>query len=379
MENSFGGVVFGIILAAGAVVMLFWNEGRAVKRYKDLNEGAAIVVSIAADKVDPANEAKLVHFSGKTATDSPVEDTVFGFSEMAIKLIRDAEMYQWVETISHRRTSGNGEEKEVTYKKEWRKDLVDSSHFVQGEGRRNPGQMAYRSRTFTAPEVKLGAFTLPDFLVAKINNREPYSITSLNRASPEVKKNGKIGGSGVYFGSDPAAPKIGDIRVTFSVVRPGMTSVIAKQTGTTLARYPTHTGGTIDQLEIGTYGADAMFQMEQHRNKVLTWGMRVVGFFMLGFGFSLLLGPLAAISSVIPLFGSIVGAGTRIIGFLLAAVVWTVTVALAWIYYRPLLGIGLLILTVGLLIVIAKKLFRGKQRQAATAGGSDSSPPPFSP
>ncbi len=379
MENSKGGAFFGFFLVIGAVAMLWFNEGRAVKRYKSLDEAAGDVISVSADKVDSANDKKPVHMTGKTKTAAAVNDSDFGISEIAIKLLREAEMFQWVE--SKKSTRGNSSQSdrdpEVTYRKEWRSDLVDSSEFLQKEGRLNPAQMKYKSRTIIAEKVTLGAFTLPDFLIAMINNSEDYSVASLNRSSPEIQQSGKLHADGVYFGKDPSDPEIGDIRVKYSIIQPGTVSVVAKQNGSTFANYLTTAGGTVELLEIGEHEAAAMFQLAQDRNTIFTWMLRGVGFFMLAMGFTLILGPLAALSSIIPFLGSVVGAGTKLIGFLLAAIVWTLTVGISWIFYRPFLGITLLVLTVVIIVVVIKKLNKSKSGPAAPLGPSDASPPPF--
>jgi hypothetical protein len=54
--------------------------------------------------------------------------------------------------------------------------------------------------------------------------------------------------------------------------------------------------------------------------------------------------PLSVFADVIPLLGSVVGAGAGVIAFLLAAAGSLITISIAWIFYRPLLGIGLLAL-----------------------------------
>ena len=385
MKNSFGGIIFGFILSAAAVFMLFWNEGRAVKRYKDLKEGAGAVISIVADKIDPANEGKLVHLTGNTTTSAPVSDPEFGIAEKAIKLLRKAEMFQWTEktsTESKKKVGGSVEEtKTYTYRKEWREGPVDSSSFKIQEGHVNPGEMPIRSKTLLADTVKLGAFTLPDFLIAKINNSEPYRLTSLDKASEEIRKTGRLHGNGVYFGNDPANPQIGDARVSFSVIKPGTVSAVAKQVASSFAKYPTKTGNTVELLEIGEMAAADMFQLAQDRNKTLTWILRGVGFMMMGFGFSMILRPLSVAADVIPFLGNIVGAGTTAVAFLLAAIVWTIVVAVAWIIYRPLIGIALLVVTVALLVVLIMKMNKAKKQNAAApagAGSSAASPPPFS-
>ena len=78
IKNSVVGVLFGLLLLVAGVVGLFWNEGRAVTTARSLEEGAGIVMSVAADRVDAANEGKLIHVTGSTTTDSKPSDADFG-------------------------------------------------------------------------------------------------------------------------------------------------------------------------------------------------------------------------------------------------------------------------------------------------------------
>src|ERR1700678_565941 len=96
------GVVIGIVLFLISFPLLFWNEGRAVHRARTLAEGKAAGVDVSPDKVDEANEGKLVHVSGEaTPAEPPLEtltDPVFGVSAKALELKRTVEIYQWTET-----------------------------------------------------------------------------------------------------------------------------------------------------------------------------------------------------------------------------------------------------------------------------------------
>ena len=56
LGGAFKGILFGIILFLLAIPLLFWNEGRAVKRARALTKGAAAVVSVQPDAVQPENE-----------------------------------------------------------------------------------------------------------------------------------------------------------------------------------------------------------------------------------------------------------------------------------------------------------------------------------
>lgn len=373
-KDSIGGVFFGIVLVAIGVVLLFWNEGRAVKRYKDLKEGAGTVVSIESASIDPSMEGRLIHITGETKTPNPLKDAEFGISTSAIRLIRRAEMFQWVEVVKTEEKTkvGGGVEqvKTYSYRTEWKDELVDSSTFKVTADYRNPTAMKYRSSTTTAEGVTVGAFKLPDFLVSRIGGAKPFLLEDLAAASDEVRLAAKLNQGGVYFGANPNSPVVGDQRITFQVVANGPISVVAQQKGDSFASYRTSTGGQVDLLESGTVTAADMFQMAQDRNKMLTWAIRVGGFLMLGMAFSMILRPIAVLASILPFLGRLVETGTGIIAFLIAGILWTLTVGFAWIFYRPLLGIAILAVTVGLFVLVIKRL-----RKPTTANLN--SPPPL--
>ncbi len=374
-KDSLGGAFLGLIFVLIMTVVLFWNEGRARKRYLDLKEGAGSVVSVASDKVDPASEGKLVHLTGETRVAAPLADPDFGISLPAVKLVREVEIYQWVEVVKTetRNKAGGGTEEIKTYRyeREWRDSPVDSSRFKVASEHRNPTEMKVRSATFTAGTVTLGAFTLPDFLVARIGGAQPYVPENIDQAKPEIRSSAKIADGTVYFGSDPRSPAVGDLRIRFSRVPTGPVSVVARQNGSTFTPYPTKTGGTVDLLESGTISAQEMFKMAQDRNTMLTWGLRIAGFFLLGIGFSMVLRPIAVLASILPFLGRLVGTGTTVVAFLLGGIVWCLTVSVAWIFYRPVLGISVLVVTVVLFLLVVKRL-RGSSVPPLSA-----SPPPL--
>ena len=57
---------------------------------------------------------------------------------------------------------------------------------------------------------------------------------------------------------------------------------------------------------------------------------------------------------------NVVEFGTGIVAFVLALTVWLLTVAIAWLFYRPVLGIGLIMLAVALIVVLKMKLGKAK-------------------
>ena len=377
-KNSFGGILFGIVAVLLGVGLLFWNEGRSVKRYKDLKEGAGAVLEVGSDVVESAMEGKLIHLTGLAKTGSPVTDPVFGITESAIRLVREAEIYQWVEQVKTEEKKNVGgsvdKTKNYSYRQEWVGKPVNSSEFKVSNGHSNPAEMKYRSESYQADTVTVGAFSLPQFLISKISDSEAYLPSSLDKASPEVKASAKLVEDMVYFGASPEAPAVGDIRVSFSIIRPGPLSIVAQQKGSTLVEYSAKTGGSIALLESGTLNSKEMFQLAQDRNKVLAWILRGGGFGLLVLGFGMILKPLAVIADVLPFVGRLVSAGTGLVAFLLAGIVWTLTVGFAWIFYRPIFGIAIFVVTFLLIFFVFKKMKQMK-KEPAVSSPQDSPPP----
>jgi hypothetical protein len=370
--NAIKGIVVGLILFVISFPVLFWNEGRAVKTYQSLREGGKVVVSIAADRVDPANAGKLVHLTGKAETAETLKDPVFGVSAKALKLKSVVEMYQWEETKSsstHKKLGG-GSETVTTYKynRVWSERLNDSSAFKQPAEHQNPATMPYQTTEWVAQSVKLGAFELSAPLVGKITNYTPLAVSDGTPIPAMVQGKAKVSGGGFYIGSDPASPKLGDVRVTFKTVNPAEVSVIARQINNTFEPYQAKAGRAIELLQMGTMSAESMFQTAQRENQILTWILRAVGFVLMAVGLGLILNPLSVIADLIPFVGSLVSIGTGTLAFLAAFMLTLVTVAIAWIAYRPVLGVGLIVVAVGAMLLIRKKI--QQKRQARIGAGA---------
>jgi len=352
LGGAFKGIIFGLLLVLVAFPLLFWNEGRAVKRYRSLQEGGAAVIAVVADRVDPANEGRLIHVSGRTAVAGMLTDPAFGMSVEGVKLKRTVQMYQWKETSKSQteKKLGGGTETVTTYDygKTWSSTFIDSSSFREPQGHENPRDMPYRTVEQRAPQVLLGAFRLSPSLVAAIDDYQPQAMTGENPLPAEIEGRGRIHDGGFYIGADPFSPGVGDLRISFQAVLPGDVSLISKQTGDTFVPYPTKAGGTLELLQTGVVDAAAMIQTAQRNNMILTWGIRLGGFLLFFLGLNLMLRPLSVLADVLPWLGTAVGAGTGTIAFLLAAMLTLLTVALSWIFHRPLLGALLLALALAL-------------------------------
>lgn len=370
--RSFVGVLVGLLLIVVMVIGLFWNEGRAVTTARSLAEGAGMVVSIPATSVDPTNAGKLVHVSGAVTADDEPLDPAFGLRVAGVRLERKAEMYQWVERSSSETTTKLGGDQETvttyTYAREWASRPVDSSDFRKPQGHANP-PMPYRSETFQIPSAGLGAFTLDERVLSRIGDASDLALSQpLRRDIREGfgSDSLRFSGSGVYLGRDPAAPAIGDVRISWAIVPLGTVSVVAAQSGVSLAPFQTKAGDRILLVENGSVAPDAMFATAVSDNTVLTWVLRAAGLVLLAVGFALAMAPLGVVLDVIPFLGSMARMGTGIAAVALAVLVGGTAIALAWFWYRPLLTLAIL----GGAFLIAFALGRlGRARAAAAPAG----------
>jgi hypothetical protein len=161
--------------------------------------------------------------------------------------------------------------------------------------------------------------------------------------------------AGLYVGADPISPMVGDLRVRWEVAPAAPVTVLAAQQGNTFADWRTPSGRTLEQnLEMGSVSAAQMFTNLETGNVMLTWVLRFVGWLLMFAGISMVTRPLVVVADVIPFIGSLVGAGTGLFAFLVSAPLSLITIAVGWITYRPLLGVGLLALGVGVAVVFGK-------------------------
>ena len=368
--DSIKSFIFGLGIFVGSFFLLFWNEGRAVRTEKGLNEGQGVVVTVPADRVNPANNQKLVHLTGKAVTTETLADPDFLISANAIKLRRSVEMYQWEEKkeTSTRKKVGGGEERTTTYSynKTWSDRPIDSESFKESAEHQNPKSMPFDSREAKAEKVTLGAFTLTPSLLEKMSDYEPIALTDQQLAAlpAELKSKLKVHNNTFYAGADPAAPQIGDTRVAFSAVNPADVSVVSKQIGSSFEPYRASTGIDINMLRRGVFSAKAMFEAALRDNAIMTWVLRGIGFFLMFLGLAMFFRPISVLGDVLPFVGSMLAFGTGLFAFVISIVLSVGTIGVAWVVYRPVLGIALLAVAIGVLVMFA---MRGKKKVAATA------------
>ena len=344
--DSIKGVVVGIVLFVASFPLLWWNEGRAVVTSESLGEGEKSVVLVSADSVNPANEGRLVHLSGMATTAETLTDPVFAVTLPALRLVREVEMFEWQEEKKDEKTKNAGGSETTTttytYDKKWSDALIRSEAFKKPVDHHNPGTMPYDGKDLLAASAKVGAFSFPEDAIKHLSKFEtvPYDADARAKLPPDLQSKAQPVDGRLYIGKTPSDPQIGDVRISFKVVRPQVVSVVAQQTAGALRPYRAKAGDEVLLVEPGAVEAKTMFKEAEAGNGVLTWSLRGVGFLLMAIGMGLFLKPIATAGDFIPMIGSFVGVSTFVFAFFVAAALTSITIATAWIVHRPLLGAG---------------------------------------
>lgn len=369
LGGSVAGAFIGLLMLIGSIVLLYWNEGRAVDAITALNAGAKAVIPVAADAVQPGNEGRLVHVSGPVAVPGRLNDPVFNVGHAsALRLERTVEMYQWRQNEESKteKSVGGSETTTTTYRyvKEWSERPIDSNAFKRPDGHRNPS-MPYRSATVEARGAKVGAFALDPSLVRQVN--------AFERLAPDTSAVLPQGfawvGEQLYRGASPDQPQVGDLRVSFRVVPAQTVSVVGAQMNGTLTGFAGERGQTIGLIEMGARSADAMFQHAKADEATLTWILRAVGFAVMLFGLLFMAGPILWLASLLPFLESLLGAAAFGVAVVVSVPLTLTVIALAWLAHRPLIGAGLIAAGIVLAVVIRRLLPSGGIRNLRKSQG----------
>lgn len=154
-----------------------------------------------------------------------------------------------------------------------------------------------------------------------------------------------------YVTVDPGNPQIGDVRIKWTLIAPEQTiSIVAQQSNDTFVPYyDKDNDRSINLLEMGEQSADLMFANALDANSMITWLLRFGGWFAMYIGISMVLKPLSVLADVVAIIGTIIEFGTKIIAFVVATVVSLTTIAIAWLFYRPLISIPLIVAAIALI------------------------------
>ena len=338
LGNSFGGILTGLLLFIAGTVLIWWNEGRAVKTDKMLKEAQGQVVEMPdISRVDSAFEGKLVHATGMANTADSLVDSQFKVGTRAIALRRDVEYYQWVEHAESQSKDKLGGAQETTttytYDLQWVSTPVNSAEFhdpdYKGE---NFVRQQVDSDVKYAQNVSFGAFRLNPEQIRSISGSTPLAVVD------------STGSNVIYIGADPSKPDVGDVRITFTQVKPAEVSIVASVSGDSFTDFKAKNGKSFSALRMGNVPQEQIFESEHAANKMWLWVLRILGFILIISGLRSIFSIVETLLKVIPFLSRIVGWGIGVVCGVVGFAWGLIVAALAWIAYRPVVAIVLLVI-----------------------------------
>ena len=448
--RSFKSIGSGFIIFCLATALLWWNEGRAVKTEKMLDEaGNAYVEMENPNKKDASLEGELICGTAMATTEDSLVDAQFGIGAKAIALRRTVEYYQWVEHAESKSEDKLGGKQVTTttytYSKQWVSSPVQSIQFKDpAYQNKNMVLTTVEDAEQYAENVSFGAYKLSESLIHSISSREgldlaisedllsqfdkstqaayerfygvqksiqqqptqqpapqpaiPDSVRALlsdsakavldslqavndsivkSMANAENKKDLQYvhqASNVLYFGRIPGSPEVGDVRVTFEIVVPAKVTVMAVVDGDSFKPYKAKNGKRFQTLVMGKKSGDEIIDAEKEANNMILWALRILGIMLVIAGLKGIFGFLETILKVVPFIANIFGWGVGVVCTVIGVVWSLIVIALAWLFYRPLLGIGLLVLAGFLIWVFA---FKGKDKLKELASkGKQAQPVP---
>lgn len=414
LKRSVKGIIAGIIFVVGATILLFCNEGRSVKTsdtIKEVQGNTELVDDVSV--VSPDLNHKLIHATALATTSDVLTDPIFNISTPAIQLIRNVSFYQYIEKCKSEEHENFGGSVTTTtkceYTPEWSDERVDSSEFKDSNyAQKNVSLANIEPNKIYAQNVSFGAYKLPLFLIKKISNDEKFEVKlpeevlenlqrqvletyyifhpekKVTKISPldskkeetknvEDKKDKEqaneqkekqdeqepklihVNYDTIYIGLNPSVPTIGDVKISFERTLPTDVSIIARVSNSTFSRYLAKNGKEFSRLETGDVPFENMIQHAKSENTTITWLLRLAGLILLFIGFNLIFDIISMIFKWFPALGSIVGVSVGLVCGVLALVWGLLVIAFAWLFYRPLISISLVVIAVMAFLYLRKK------------------------
>ena len=393
MKDACQGVCLGGFLFFAAFALLIWNEGRTVKRAKDLDEGRENIVQLDLSDFSTttndlsAFENKLIHATGPLSTTDTLMDPTFGVGfnnateDSALKLSRNVEVYQWEESSTRKKvktsTGGTRTETTYSYNKGWSSSLINSANFKtsqdpnNSQDLNNPSTLPFEQLTLEADPILLGdRVEVGPQVIELVNWFENLDVDYNNMSLSNVpdatlaQKLKPYRQNGYYYGNGngtDSSPQVGDTRITFQYVPPDTISIIALYTGQNgLSSYTTSREGNLLLVKQGIFTSDQLFQEADEDNTTLAWILRFVGFILMVVSILLMLQPLATAVDIIPFVGDFLQSGLECcifptIALLIAIPASLFTIALAWLAYRPIIAVPILVVCGGLIVCMCMR------------------------
>jgi hypothetical protein len=238
----------------------------------------------------PAKYGHLVHVEGEIKTSDVARDPDTGFSQPdALAIRRSVKIYQWDESTRRETYTGiDGQEHDRTkysYRKKWSARPIPSSPFRENLKHRNVGTLPFPDASFAASDITLSGIAVSQKIKDDILSAfEAVNVTADDAARLDNGWAARVVATNGDFTAS-ASPAIGDIKVSYEIVRAAPRSVIAQYRDGTLAPFVAENGfnaagdGFYETMP-GARTLDEMLDVRASAQSGWAWGFRAASIVM---------------------------------------------------------------------------------------------------
>ena len=171
-------------------------------------------------------------------------------------------------------------------------------------------------------------------------------------------------------GAVATGPRIGDVRVTWTVIPPGHYTLLCGRDGVQLTEYvvdevpayrlplccfpcaccglglcliniATSSSNVVSNVVRGEHSPKSMIEFMNSSTNGWVWAMRFAGWLMFWVSLMMLLEPLPTLLDIVGFVGSVARFGVAFVSFAVASMLTPLTIAVCWVSYRPLVAFAI--------------------------------------
>lgn len=284
---SIGRILAMIIFLAG-IILLIWNEYRTIRLGLVLRKAEKEVMEISS--ANPSLEGKLVHITGVTNCAEPLIDEETGVVLDAMVYKREVSYYQ----IAEYRDNAT---EMISYYEDWFPHTLSSQDYKTSLKDANFALLRMASKKDTCTSVALGGYIIPKSLLGwmrdytdDIDIKVPEDIrqklnTQALESSREARRDiVRVFNNCIYIGGNPTVPKVGDVKIEYSIIPMEKVSVLAKVEGDSYTKYGKGKEYSLYAIEQGSKSAKSLIAEERSNSRSLGWFLRITALVLITLG-----------------------------------------------------------------------------------------------
>ncbi len=372
LGNSIKGMLFGVVLFLLSFY-LFWRWAGV----PDLGKIAGKAVEVNAAETSSVEGEQFIALTGQVTTPQMLGDSSYIKPGKYITISRSTEIYAWVKRVESESKENVGGStttvKTTYYDKQWvSSPQQDLSAEDPADKRAAEAKWNERIVNPTGKRIQDASDRVSELYIGKWSVKQDMPLPggeSLALSDEVVLEGNDVQENFIYVndgGGSLSSPKIGDIRISFSVLKNDFEgTAFAKAKGSTLTTYSETQAlkdeATFYAIKKGDKEAGVKaYQIEARTKKLLWWFGGLLAMFI---GLQLIVAPLSTVLKVLPFLQTLSKGLLGIVTFAVSLGLSLVVTLLFGVMRNPVMIAVVVVAIVGVIILVMMK----KKKEPAAA------------